>query len=102
MSKVKLHDTMDAVVWAKEFMRLFGPKLNEVDEGLMVAWFANSIMCGWDHAHWQKDFDLLPQLTSAQEKLKVAEEALERISSSGGVYPKVCADLALAKIRGGV
>lgn len=40
--------TMDAKVWAEEFMRLFGDKRQEIDEGLMIAWFANAIMRGYD------------------------------------------------------
>lgn len=47
--EVKLHTTMDAQAWAKEFVRL-NPT---ADEGLMLTWFANAIMCGWDHAHWK-------------------------------------------------
>ena len=38
-----LHDTMDAQRWTKEFVRLHGG-----DEGLMLGWFANAIMVGYD------------------------------------------------------
>ena len=44
----KLHSTMDAAVWAATFMetqRKHGP----LDEASMLGWFANAIMCGWDH-----------------------------------------------------
>lgn len=43
---VDLHVTMDADVWAKEFVRING---GDVD--LMRAWFANAIMAGYDHGH---------------------------------------------------
>lgn len=49
---VKLHNTMDAKVWAAEFIKIWGNRMNEVDEELMFTWFANSIMCGWDHSNW--------------------------------------------------
>lgn len=41
MSEVenKLRNTMDAHVWAKEFVKIHGG-----DEGLMIGWFANAIM----------------------------------------------------------
>jgi hypothetical protein len=42
----KLHDTMDAKVWADEFCRLN----NAADNGMMLAWFANAIMVGYDFA----------------------------------------------------
>ena len=47
--------SMDARVWAKEFMRLYNDKHqaepNElIDEGLMIGWFANAIMAGYDKA----------------------------------------------------
>lgn len=45
MSKeINLHETDDAVVWAKEFMRIFGDRRDDIDEGLMISWFANAIM----------------------------------------------------------
>jgi hypothetical protein len=47
----KLHSTFDSTIWAKEFMRIFETQLLCLDEELMHAWFANAIMCGWDHAN---------------------------------------------------
>ncbi len=38
--------SFDARVWAKEFCRLFPGH----DEGLMISWFANAIMAGYDYA----------------------------------------------------
>lgn len=46
--EVKLNGTMDAQVWAKEFMKNFGHRLEDIDEGLMIGWFANAIMTGFD------------------------------------------------------
>lgn len=48
MTDVDLLQTMDARVWAKEFCRITG----FTDEEWAVTWFANAIMCGWDHHHW--------------------------------------------------
>ena len=39
---------IDGALWAQEFMLLFGNKKDEIDEELMVGWFANSIMAGFD------------------------------------------------------
>ena len=50
MTETELLQTMDASVWAKEFVRLHGG-----DEGLMLAWFANAIMCGYDHAKREEE-----------------------------------------------
>lgn len=64
----QLIENMDAKVWAEEFMTLWkghrvGPG-EAVDEGLMLAWFANSIMCGFDTANrrQQKHIDKLKSL----------------------------------------
>lgn len=38
----------DARDWAQAFMRRFGERLHEIDEGLMITWFANALMCGFD------------------------------------------------------
>jgi hypothetical protein len=43
---------MDARTWAAEFMRITG---GTIDEATAVAWFANALMCGWDHHYWQTD-----------------------------------------------
>jgi hypothetical protein len=40
---LELLETNDAMVWAEEFIRLFGDRRDEIDEGLMVAWFANAM-----------------------------------------------------------
>ncbi len=50
--KVDLRSTGDAVVWAKEFMRV---TKGSVDEEDMIGWFANAIMCGWDQHYWTTD-----------------------------------------------
>lgn len=47
---VNLHSTMDAEVWAREFVARFGG-----DEELMRGWFANAIMCGYDEAMRRRD-----------------------------------------------
>lgn len=41
--------TMDAVLWAKAFCILYPNN----DEANMLSWFANAIMCGWDHHAWK-------------------------------------------------
>lgn len=48
---LKLHDTFDALDWAREFVKLHGG-----DEGLMLSWFANAIMTGHDKGRqWMRD-----------------------------------------------
>ena len=49
---INLVRTMDARAWAAEFMRVTGGTVDEPD---MIAWFANAIMCGWDHHYWQSE-----------------------------------------------
>jgi hypothetical protein len=54
----KMHerlDTIDALVWTNEFMKIRYEKLRKensdiaADEGTMIAWFANAIMKGYDN-----------------------------------------------------
>lgn len=47
--EINLNSTLDASVWAKEFMRINPP----IDEDTMRAWFANSIMCGSDYTGYK-------------------------------------------------
>jgi hypothetical protein len=51
---VNLTQCFDAQVWAREFKRLFP----QSDEGLMLSWFANALMAGWDeHARREEQND---------------------------------------------
>lgn len=75
---VNLHDTMDAVVWAREYCRI-NPIL---DEGMMLAWFANAIMAGYDEARRRYEKSEPPPVEKASEprEWKPGDEAL----SEGG------------------
>ena len=45
--------SIDAKVWTKEFMRLYYEHDRDykwIDESLMLGWFANAIMAGYDEA----------------------------------------------------
>ncbi len=54
-----LHEDMDAQRWAKEFMQILDAHHNiEVDEGFMLGWFANAIMCGYDTANRRGDAEI--------------------------------------------
>ena len=46
--------TLDAQVWASKFKELFP----ESDEGLMLGWFANAIMAGYDTAQGRQAREL--------------------------------------------
>lgn len=41
-----LHSTTDAAIWTDEFFRLHADRLDQIDWGLMVSWFANAIEVG--------------------------------------------------------
>jgi hypothetical protein len=46
MAEVDLLGTTDAMVWAQEFVRILKKQewsLEDIDEGLMVGWFANAM-----------------------------------------------------------
>jgi hypothetical protein len=36
----------DGAAWAREFMIRFADRREEIDEGLMIGWFANAIEAG--------------------------------------------------------
>lgn len=73
----KLHSTMDARVWTEEFfntIRKNGWLVDKsLDEGLMIGWFANAIMCGWDIAHQR----MSEEITLLERDAKTFIEALE-------------------------
>lgn len=49
----KLTQTIDASVWAKTFMEMFKDRHEEIDEELMLTWFANAIMTGSDRQYYR-------------------------------------------------
>ena len=46
---LSIHTNPDAVAWAKFFMKTMEEKEIVIDEGLMIAWFANAMMAMHDH-----------------------------------------------------
>jgi len=90
MRAVDLLSTMDAKVWAKEFMRLYeNNKLRPinvpdwVDEALMIGWFANAIMTGYDKGKAQSHQEKAPEATEGEiaEAIKDFEEKMNRENS---------------------
>ena len=51
VNEAKLRSTTDAAVWASEFVRVHGG-----DEDLMLGWFANAIMQGYEEGQRRKSF----------------------------------------------
>ena len=67
----KLHNTIDARIWAQEFMAVYNSlSEQQIDEGLMITWFANAIMVGHDFAYnrKQKEVDKLLSLLLLTDK----------------------------------
>lgn len=61
--------TMDAKLWAQEFVRLFPAH----DEGLMLAWFANAIMRGYDNARAKYEHPVAAAATVKRVALRVKQ-----------------------------
>lgn len=40
--------SFDAHDWAESFMKIWGNRLGEINKDLMVCWFANALMAGYD------------------------------------------------------
>ena len=46
---INLHDTTDATIWTKEWLKTIEAHLEiPTDEGTMIGWFAIAIMAGYD------------------------------------------------------
>ena len=64
MEEVNLTDCFDAQVWAKEFCK----RNTASDEGTMLAWFANAIMAGYDHAKREANGNAQQQVQADSDK----------------------------------
>jgi hypothetical protein len=49
-----IHSNPDAVAWAKFFMETKEKGNFEIDEALMIGWFANAMMAMYDHIDQQQ------------------------------------------------
>jgi hypothetical protein len=47
---LRLQGEFDAMVWTEEFQRVVVDGGIEIDKNLMLGWFANAIMAGYDYA----------------------------------------------------
>ena len=55
---MNIHSNPDAMAWAKFFMDTWKRnkwELEEIDEGLMMGWFANAMMAMHDHIYQTKN-----------------------------------------------
>jgi hypothetical protein len=52
-----IHSNPDAQIWAKYFIEIKEKNdwsIQDIDEGLMIGWFANAMMAMSDHIHQTK------------------------------------------------
>lgn len=75
---MRIKPPIDARDWAKEFMRLYWEKnpkqFHYIDENLMIGWFANAIMAGYDKAKRESS---KPSVPSRADIRKVFDEFVE-------------------------
>lgn len=85
--------SMDAKKWAKEFMRTFKEKgldtteaSDWIDEGLMLGWFANAIMAGYDEARRRYESKQEPPITNGLRPLGTTGNFTDDM---GNIYKRV-------------
>ena len=75
--------TMDAKLWADEFMATkarLGDK--EFDHAMMLSWFANAIMVGYDEGQRRKAADAQAIIAALQSEVKDLKEWLAAYKQS--------------------
>ena len=90
MERDKLWGTMDAKVWTDEFMATkdrLGNK--EFDHAMMLSWFANAIMAGFDEANRR-----------AQRALDAEREKVKELVANQAEYEK-CTDEQITALNQG-
>lgn len=65
--KKPLNDDFNSARWAQEFWELYGDRLDLVDMDLMQGWFANAIMCGYDHGRRASEKEQSAAVNSVNE-----------------------------------
>lgn len=51
---------MNAEIWTDEFMKIMHGRIvgEDLDWGIVMAWFSNAIMAGYDHHRWKNEIDI--------------------------------------------
>ena len=79
-----IHSNPDAMAWAKFFMETIKKNkctIDNIDEGLMVAWFANAMMAIHDHIYQTKNVSekTTPDIATLQKQLADAKAQHETL-----------------------
>lgn len=78
--------SMDAVVWAKEFNKTLVKKgIQPFDPGFLIGWFANAIMAGFDEANRRK----LPKERIEELKILHSAEPLDSLRTEFAIVGKL-------------
>jgi hypothetical protein len=86
----------DGSKWAEEFMRLFGHRKDDIDEGLMLGWFCNAIMTGFDE-HARRHPSQAELVAALRAVTDLLEQRLGEFETTpDGVYD---ARAVLAKVK---
>ena len=80
---VDLLGTMDAMIWAREFVRIFRGKAcgdgEPIDEGLMVGWFANAMVTGEAFGRKCTERELRAQIREASDVAEYRGREVDRL-----------------------
>ena len=83
--------SIDAKIWAKEFMRLYNENIMKqnvlwIDESLMLSWFANTIMAGYDEA--KRRYEGKSEVMGREELIKIISPYFNDIVIDLNIYHK--------------
>lgn len=85
---------MDAQEWAREFLRIWSGRWSEVDEGLMISWFANAIMRGFDEGRRRTDSEKDAEIARLKADQSDWRKGVGYIASVLGLDSLSCVDIA--------
>jgi hypothetical protein len=77
----------DAARWAREFNDVLAKEYNlRVDEGWLIGWFANAMMCGEDTYRWRQE-KAVSERTDILQVLPLAPQSKTITTTTAGIYP---------------
>ena|ERR1700727_2411201 len=93
MEESDMIQNLDGYVWAKEFMRIFDDRKQNIDESLMASWFCNAIMCGYDAQQGK-----LAKITSLIEEIGKDAVWNEDARNNGTPLSSLAEDMSLGMV----
>jgi hypothetical protein len=85
----RLMSTNDAYIWADQFMATFGDRLQDIDMGLMIGWFANAMAVQEQKDHEARNRIAMARVLNDERPFTFLTSVDEELTLKTAVYQAI-------------